>query len=411
MHAACGGMSAAATFSHALLCDAAAATGAPPPKWTCAACVARPALAPSAAATVRCVLCPHGVQVPGVDGVAVPLAMMDVRVDVAPQTVDTTPTPPSSATARVHVACALWQYANAANLSASASASVSSATSSAKAPLSGVRVLMSAPYVSATTAAPSVRVRTPVLPIRAASACSLCGLSDGLLLPSCHTLARAFNVVSKGRTANAAHHAATTMVHASCAVVHQLHVAHITAWSAPVSGGAFKLLAPNGLALFAKEDAPAALYCKCGERYDRSMVECDLCHDWFHNDCVNFLKDDDAAGANASVYACEACAARGGPPPPDVVATNEQRTKRPDSSFRALPAGISYLDSNVGLPECTASALGAHGAPGSLPHSSSGAHTLSDNKTGCARCNVAEEAMTCMSTASKREVTLCNSKP
>ena len=53
--------------------------------------------------------------------------------------------------------------------------------------------------------------------------------------------------------------------------------------------------------MYAASAAPSVTYCVCGEPFDRFVVECGRCKEWFHGSCLGL---DDAALSGAAEYVC-----------------------------------------------------------------------------------------------------------
>ena len=88
-----------------------------------------------------------------------------------------------------------------------------------------------------------------------------------------------------------------TAVHASCALEAQLYV-ELLDDSADAEG--FRR-SRGPVAVYAASGAPSVTYCVCGEPFDRFVVECESCKDWFHGSCLGL---DDAALLGAKEFSC-----------------------------------------------------------------------------------------------------------
>ncbi|KJE91122.1 hypothetical protein CAOG_002306 [Capsaspora owczarzaki ATCC 30864] len=83
------------------------------------------------------------------------------------------------------------------------------------------------------------------------------------------------------------------------------------------------------------------LYCLCKKPYDSSlfMIECNVCHDWFHGECVNVTP---AQADSIDKYHCPACANTHGP-------SKAKRKKVKKPSIFGRPAEESDSDSEANL--------------------------------------------------------------
>ena len=284
----------------------------------------------------------------------------------------------------VHASCALWQSGTAQNADVAVSVPDTTTTlvSTPSTIQSDVVILVTASlqiYDSMLDAATTTvsQVQRPVpsqLALRAAHPCAVCGGSEGVTAATASAL----------RSGGVAYY-----VHASCAVAAQLYVEHCapmsqsaaaivaaaalthgdTASSAKLSrfphaqhderkaDGSIGLRSPpfpsldvsiaGGVVAYYSppptNGAPLALFCVCREPYDRFMIECEDCHEWYHGDCVGVRNDE--MGDESDAYTCATCAAlrsEGRRPDPAFVKQNVMKAGAPlDLSLR--PRGLRML--------------------------------------------------------------------
>lgn len=126
----------------------------------------------------------------------------------------------------------------------------------------------------------------------ASSVCAICGSGEGALLTlyTAGSGGAAPSIVDAGAA-----------VHASCAVEAQLYVELLDATPGPLIRSRAAAAAVGPVAVYAASSAPSVAYCVCGEPFDRFVVECESCKEWFHGSCLGL---DDAALAGTQAYIC-----------------------------------------------------------------------------------------------------------
>ena len=338
-----------------------------PHSWRCDACVAVRKHNSKAAEQKQqqassfdphCLLCGHGREI---DNSRFNAAAMDAPSDVSAhltRQAQLTVTQDAAAGGSklvsgncwVHASCAMWHNSNsaAANSSSTTTVTLNSSCPPLTASVSvglgnvshepdflvGITIAQSAAEAVATVVSSGSSLSASRVKLQSVSpsTCALCSSGKGTTIPA----------VGPAGQSSPVH------VHPACAVAARWYVEQV-APPQPLPASTFSkaakapspaIPASGGILPYHPAASPVGLFCHCREPYDRFLVGCDDCHEWFHGSCIG-LKESEVR--EDEDFRCESCVklrAAGKTVSAAVVAMNDAKAER---SLPPRPRGVRLL--------------------------------------------------------------------